>query len=126
MTDPIADLLTIIRNAARAHKDTASVPYSQLKEEMLKVMLKRRFIQEYKVVKGEKFSTLEIVLNPEKGMFELKKISKPGQRIYISYENIKKINGGLGVAIISTSKGVMSGEDALKLKTGGELLCEIY
>lgn len=126
MTDPIADLLTVIRNAVRAHKDAATVAYSKLKEEILKVMQQRKFIQEYQVKKDGSFPILEIILNPEKGVFELKRISTPGQRIHIGHEEIKKINGGLGVAILSTSKGVMSGEEARKAKIGGELLCDIY
>ncbi len=125
-TDPIADLLTRIRNATMARKDFVTVPFSNLKMAVLKVLLSKGFVKEAEVETNGSFQEIKITLNPEKGKFHLKKISTPGQRIYISTSSIKKINGGLGVSVLSTSKGVMSGEEAKKQNLGGELICEVY
>jgi small subunit ribosomal protein S8 len=125
-TDPIADLLTRIRNAVKARKDTLSVPHSGIKINMLKVMKTRGFISDYKTVKNGDFNEIEIILSQERPELSLKRISKPGQRIYIKSANLKKVIGGLGVAILSTPKGIVTGEDAKKMNVGGELLCEIF
>lgn len=124
--DPIADLLTRIRNATMARKEIVTIPHSKLKIAVLKVLLKKGFVKEFTEEKNGDFQEIKIVLNPEKGRFALKKVSKLGQRIYISAARIKKVNGGLGVSVISTSKGVMSGEEAKRQKLGGEFICEIY
>ncbi|MFA5829272.1 MAG: 30S ribosomal protein S8 [Candidatus Gracilibacteria bacterium] len=124
--DPIADLLTRIRNATMARKEIVTIPHSKLKIAVLKVLIKKGFIKEFTEEKNGDFQEIKIVLNPEKGKFHLKKVSKLGQRIYISASRIKKVNGGLGVSVISTSKGVMSGEEAKRQKLGGEFICEIY
>lgn len=126
ITDPIADLLTRIRNATMARKDSVTVGKSKVKLGVLEVLQKKGFISSYEVTKNEAFEEIVITLNPEKGRFNLKRISKPGQRIYIANTSLKKVNGGLGVAVLSTSKGIMSGEEATKLKIGGELICEVY
>jgi small subunit ribosomal protein S8 len=126
ITDPIADLLTRIRNAAKARKDIVTVPHSRMKSDILKLLKERGFISDYKAVKNGKFMELEITLNNERPELTLKRISKPGQRIYIKSSNLKKINGGLGIVIISTPKGIVSGEEAKKMNVGGELLCEIF
>jgi small subunit ribosomal protein S8 len=124
--DPIADLLTRIRNAGKARKDAFVIPYSGIKFDILKVLKRRSFVTDFNKVKNGDFDEIEVTLNQDKNGITLKRISKPGQRIYIKNGNIKKVNGGLGVAIISTPKGIMSGEEAIKAKVGGELLCEIY
>jgi small subunit ribosomal protein S8 len=124
--DPIADLLTRIRNAGKVRKDALTLPYSRVKLDILKVLKARKFITDFNKVKNGEFDEIEVSLNQEQPSITLKRISKPGQRIYIKNSNIKKVEGGLGVAIISTPKGIMSGEDALKAKLGGELLCEVY
>lgn len=126
ITDPIADLLTRIRNANNARKDNLIMPHSKIKMAILEVLKKRGFIGEFGKIKNGNFEEIEVTLNQDKSGLTLKKISKPGQRIYIKNSDIKKINGGLGIAIISTPKGIMSGEDAKKNKLGGELICEIY
>lgn len=126
LTDPIADLLTRIRNAAMARKDNVVVPYSRMKMSVLKVLQEKGFIQEFNNVKNNDFEEINIVLNPMRKDISLKKISKPGQRIYVKTTELKKINGGLGVAVVSTPKGIMSGEEAKKQNLGGELICEIY
>jgi len=126
LTDPIADLLTRIRNAAMARKDSVTVPFSNMKMAVLKVLQARGFIQEFNKVKNHDFEEIMIVLSPEHQDISLKKISKPGQRIYVKTSQLKKINGGLGVAVLSTPKGIMSGEEAKKQKLGGELICEVF
>ncbi len=126
LTDPIADLLTRIRNASMARKDTVTVPYSTMKMAVLKVLQNRGFVQEFNNVKNNDFEEINIVLNPARKEISLKKISKPGQRIYVKTSQLKKINGGLGVAVLSTPKGVMSGEEAKKQNLGGELICEVF
>jgi small subunit ribosomal protein S8 len=125
-SDPIADLLNRIRNAEKARKDVISVPYSRQKMDILQVLKKRKFIADFKKENPGDFDEIEITLSQEKSGVTLKRISKPGQRIYIKSTEIKKINGGLGVAILSTPKGIISGEEAIKARVGGELLCEVY
>jgi small subunit ribosomal protein S8 len=125
-SDPIADLLTRIRNAAMARKDVVAVPYTRQKMDILKVLKNRKFISDFQKGKKGDFEEIEIVLSQEKAGITLKRISKPGQRIYVKSVSLRKVNGGLGVAIISTPKGIMSGEEAIKAKVGGELLCEVY
>lgn len=126
-TDPISDLLTRIRNASRVHHATTSVPHSKLKENILKVMKEKGFISDYKVETDKKnFKSIIITLNENKADIILKRVSSPGQRIYIKNKDLKPIKSGLGLTIISTSKGVMTNIEAKKQNLGGELLCEIY
>jgi len=126
LTDPIADLLTRIRNASMARKDSLTVPHSKMKMAVLKVLQSKGFVQEFNNVINNDFKEIMIVLSPQHKDISLKKISKPGQRIYVKNTQLKKINGGLGVAVVSTPKGIMSGEEAKKQKLGGELICEIF
>lgn len=125
-TDPISDMLTRIRNGYMSRKDTVNIPFSKNKMALLSVLKQRKFIEDYKQVKNDKFEEIEINLNPEIYEITLKRISKPGQRIYQKYGALKKVHGGLGVAVVSTPKGIMSGEEAKKMKLGGEVLCEVY
>ena len=124
-TDPISDLLTRIRNAANANHDTVSVPYSKLKENVLRVMHENKFIKDVEKEEKKPFPELTATLF-ENRLLTLKRISSPGQRLYIKKENIKGTKGGLGIIILSTSKGVMAATKAKKLNIGGELICEIY
>jgi len=125
MVDPIADFLTRIRNAQMAGAAEVSVPYSKLKEQMAQVMKKNKFLASVKVepVEGKNFKQLTLGL-PEKTL-TLKRVSKPGQRIYLGSQEIRRVLNGLGIAIVSTSKGVITGYEARTLGVGGELLCEI-
>ena len=125
MTDPIADLLTRVRNGQMARKERVEVPYSKLKFELLGVMAKKGFINGYKQDKSGKFPVIQVDLNSIKKLV-LKRASKPGQRIYIGRDEIKKVLNGYGISILSTSKGLMTGDEARKQGVGGELLCEIY
>lgn len=126
ITDPIADLLTRIRNAYMAGKESVTIPHSNTKMAILKVMKDRNFISNFSEEKSGKFPEINVELNSERSDITLKRISRPGQRIYMKSLGLKKVNGGLGVAIISTPKGIMSGEEAKKQKVGGEVICELY
>lgn len=135
MLDPIADMLTRIRNAQRAGHSEVVLPSSKFKKAIASVLHSRGFIDGLKEVKGDSFNMIELSLKYYKNdkikklvpaIKQIKRISKEGQRIYISSENIRKVKGGRGMAIVSTSKGVMSGEDARKNKVGGEFICEVW
>lgn len=126
--DPIADMLTRIRNAARALLPEVVVPHSQLKEAIARVMLKEGFIQDVKV-EGEKIKTLRLRLKYQgkRSVIEdLKRVSKPGVRYYVGADEIPRVRGGLGIAILSTPKGVMTGAEARRKRVGGELLCLVW
>lgn len=127
ITDPIADYLTRIRNASLAKKAKTRIPYSNLKEGISKVLQQRRFIKGYEVKKDGKFKELEITLKEwTLEPLAIKRVSTPGQRIYLKNTDIKAVKNGLGVLVLSTSKGVMTGEQARKEKVGGEAICEVY
>lgn len=128
MTDPIADLLTRIRNAELARHLDVTIPYSKMKEAILKVMVKHGFVMSYEVVKDadSKFNNLKVVLSKKPYKSYYKRASKPGQRTYVSAGDIKPVKNGLGISILSTSKGVMSNVDARKENVGGEILCEVW
>ncbi|MCF7846594.1 MAG: 30S ribosomal protein S8 [Candidatus Gracilibacteria bacterium] len=121
--DPIADFLTRIRNAQTARSERTEIPYSKLKHEMAKVMLKNEFLKSVHVDESGKFKVLILEL-PEKKL-TLKRVSKCGQRIYTSAEKIRKVLSGYGISIVSTSKGLMTGYEARKQNVGGEVLCEV-
>lgn len=127
VTDPIADMLTIIRNASSSKKDVAEVKGSLLSESVLKILKKEGFISNYKTIKDNKQGILRVYLkylkNGTPAILGLKRISKPGLRIYKKADEIPKVYSGLGVAIISTSKGLLTDEEARENKVGGEVLC---
>jgi small subunit ribosomal protein S8 len=124
MTDSIADFLTRIRNAQSAGNTEVQADYSKMKENIAKVMKKNNFIKTFEIDKSGKFAQIKVTLADKK--INLKKVSKPGQRIYIASNDIRKVLNGLGIAIVSTSKGVITGYEARSLNVGGELICEIY
>jgi small subunit ribosomal protein S8 len=125
MVDPIADFLTRIRNAQMAGQSQVVVPYSKLKKQMARVMLRNKFLASIDIeeVEGKAFQNLVLGL-PEKTL-SLKRVSKPGQRIYVGSQEVRRVLNGLGIAIVSTSKGVITGYEARALGVGGELLCEV-
>ncbi|MEK9167069.1 MAG: 30S ribosomal protein S8 [Patescibacteria group bacterium] len=125
-TDPIADLITRIRNAARARKSMVHVPYSKIKEAICGVLKKYQYIESVSVTGEGVTKELLIELKPDRKDIHLRRVSKPGQRIYVHTGEIPKVLDGLGMAIVSTPKGVMSGREARKQNLGGEYLCEIY
>ena len=124
MVDPIGDFLTRMRNAQMAGQSIVSAPYSTLKERIAKVMLKNKFLDGVEVIEKEGNKKDIQVTLPQKAL-TLTRVSKPGQRIYASSQDIRKVLNGLGIAIVSTSKGVITGYEARKLGVGGEVLCEI-
>ena len=125
-TDPIADLLTRIRNAYRAGREVVNIDHSKLKEEIVKNLVQTKWLKKYDI-KGEGISkSLEIILQNEQIPMEIKRLSKPGRRIYLKNTDIKPVLNGFGIALISTSKGIMTNKKAKKEKLGGELICEIY
>lgn len=126
--DPIADMLTRIRNASRALLPEVVVPHSRLKEAIARVMLREGFIQDVKV-EGDKIKTLRLRLKYQgkRSVIEdLKRVSKPGVRYYVGVDEIPRVRGGLGIAILSTPKGVMTGAEARRKRVGGELLCLVW
>lgn len=126
VTDPIADLLTRIRNAVKAKHSKTVVAYSKLKMAILEVLKKNKYVDDFKVIKVGNFDQIEISLNVEHTELNLKRISKPGQRIYMKKGDLKPVLNGYGIGVISTPKGVMTTSEARKSGLGGELLCEIW
>ena len=131
MTDPIADMVTSIRNANTAKHDTVDVPSSKMKLAIAKILLDEGYIKSYELVENGKFNDIRITLKygaskNEKIISGLQRISKPGLRVYANKEELPKVLGGLGVAIISTNKGVITDTEARKLGVGGEVLCFVW
>ena len=131
MSDPIADMLTRIRNANTAKHDTVDVPASKMKIAIANILLDEGYIAKYDIVEDGHFQTIHITLKygadkNEKVISGLKRISKPGLRVYANSEDIPKVLGGLGTAIISTNKGVVTDKEARKLGVGGEVLCFVW
>ena len=131
MSDPIADMLTRIRNANTAKHDTVDVPASKMKTAIADILLNEGYIAKYDIVEDGSFKTLHITLKygvdkNEKVISGLKRISKPGLRVYASKEELPRVLGGLGTAIISTNQGVITDKEARKLGVGGEVLCFIW
>ncbi len=130
MSDPLADFLTRIRNAARANFDTVDIPLSKLKVSVANVLKKEGYITDYQIAEQGVQSTITIELkygpHNEKVITGLRRVSKPGLRQYKKSDAIPTVMSGLGVGILTTSKGVMSDREARKLNVGGELLCEVW
>lgn len=130
LTDPIADMLTRVRNANSAGKETVSMPSSKKLVEIARVMEEEGYIRSYQVIDGEPRATLEITLKygakKAKTIRGIKRVSKPGLRIYAGKDELPRVLGGLGTAIISTSKGVMTDRDARKLGIGGEVIAYVW
>lgn len=129
-TDPIADMLTRIRNAGMADHASVEMPSSKLKVELAKVLKAEGYIEDYAVRDVDKFKILSVTLKyKEDGkpvITKLKRASKPGLRVYMKSKNIPKVLGGLGIAIVSTSKGLLTDRKARKENVGGELLCYVW
>lgn len=128
MTDPIADLLTRIRNAHHAEKISLTLPGSKIKSAIAKVLLDEGYIESFEAAEAEGKPSLTIKLKYFEGepvIEQLQRVSKPGLRVYKSAEELPKINGGLGIAIVSTSKGIMTDRAARSAGVGGEVLCSV-
>ena len=131
MTDPIADMLTRIRNANTAKHDTVDVPASKMKISMAEILLKEGYIKSFELVDNGNFKDIRITLKygkdkNEKIITGLKRISKPGLRVYANKEELPKVLNGLGIAIISTNQGVVTDKEARKLNVGGEVLAFVW
>ena len=129
MNDPLGDLLTRIRNAQLRNKSKVTSPNSRLRESVLDVLKNEGYIRGYAVVEREGRSEIEVELKYFDGapvIREIERISKPGRRVYTSVRNLPRINNGLGVAIVSTPKGVMADHDARDANVGGEILCTVF
>lgn len=131
VTDPIADFLTRIRNAVQAGHKIVEIPASKMKKEMSKILLEKGYILNYKVIEGNYQGVIKIALkyHPETkipAISKLTRVSKPGLRKYASASTLPRVLNGLGVAIVSTSRGVMTDKEARTLNVGGEVLCYVY
>ena len=132
LTDPIADMLTRIRNANKAMHDTAEMPTSRIKEEIARVLKDEGYIKDFRVVEveGQPYSTLVVELkfgrNRERVITDLKRVSKPGRRVYARKDRLPRVLGGMGTAIMSTSNGLVTSRTAQELGVGGEVVCFVW
>lgn len=130
MTDPIADYLTRIRNAIQAKKPRVDIPASKVKKELTRILKRHRLIQDYIVIDDGKSGIIRIILkytpNGKSVIEGLQRISRPGLRLYVTRDDIPRVKNNIGLAILSTSKGIISGTNAKKLGIGGEVLCHIW
>lgn len=130
MSDPIADLLTRMRNSSAAQKRYVNIPYSKIKEEIVKVFKNKGFIRDYKCIELDGKKALRAYLKYTEDRIpvikNLKRVSRPGLRRYVRQDQIPTVLGGMGISILSTSKGVIEGREAKNMKLGGELLCTAW
>ena len=130
LTDPVSDMLTRIRNANRALHETTSMPSSRMKVEIARVLKDEGYIKDYRVERGEAFDTLVIELkygrSRERVITDLRRISKPGRRVYARKDRLPRVLGGMGTAIMSTSRGLVTSRTAQELGVGGEVLCFVW
>ncbi|GGJ50623.1 30S ribosomal protein S8 [Deinococcus roseus] len=130
LSDPIADMLTRIRNATRTYKDSVDVPASKFKEQIAKILVKEGYLTSYERVNEGKFDVLRIQLKyghkREQVIKHIERISRPGRRAYVNHEDLPRIHKGLGLAVVSTSKGLLADRDARKEGIGGEVICVIW
>ena len=128
-TDPIADMLTRIRNAVAVRKNEVSMPHSKIKQTVAEVLAKNNFVNKVEVTGEGGFKTLKIVINAtdtNARITEIQRLSKPGRRWYANASEIPAVKNGRGIVVISTSKGIMTGGEAKKAGLGGELICKVY
>lgn len=133
MTDPIADMLTRIRNASAVKKPKAYVPFSKMKLEIIKILKSEGYIDGYDQIKpgseDHKFGGIDVILkyiDDKSAIDTINRISKPGRRVYAPKEDLPRVLNGIGIAIVSTSQGIMTNNKAKKLGLGGEIICEVY
>jgi small subunit ribosomal protein S8 len=130
LTDPVADMLTRIRNANKALHETAEMPTSRLKQEIARILKEEGYILDFHVKKGESFDTLVIQLkygrSRERIITDLKRVSKPGRRVYARKDRLPRVLGGMGVAILSTSTGLVTSRTAEEKGIGGEVVCFVW
>jgi len=130
MTDPIADMLTRIRNASTRRFDTVDVPASRLKTALAQVLKDEGFIRDYKVVSDDKQGMVRVFLKYEQGgravIGGIKRVSKPGRRVYVGRHEVPRVLGGMGTTILSTSRGLMTDREAREAGLGGEIVCQVW
>jgi len=130
MTDPIADMLTRVRNASSVQHDTVDIPASNIKKEIARILLEEGYIKGYDVIEDGKQGLIRLQLkygkNGEKVITGIKRISKPGMRVYADNHSVPKVLNGLGISIISTSKGILTDKQARELGIGGEVICYVW
>ena len=130
MTDPIADMLTRIRNANPAGHQTVEIPASKMKKSIAEILKEEGYIEDFDIIDDNKQGIIKITMkygaNKEKVITGIKKISKPGLKVYAKANDVPRVLGGLGIAIISTSKGVVSDKEARKMGVGGEVICYVW
>jgi small subunit ribosomal protein S8 len=130
MTDPIADMLTRIRNGALAHHDRVEMPHSKLKEHVAAVLRAEGYLDDVRTSESEEPKVLTLVLrygrDRESAIDGLRRVSTPGRRVYVGHDKIDRVCSGMGISILSTSRGVMTDREARRQRVGGELLCEVW
>ena len=130
MTDPIADMLTRIRNANTVGHETVEIPASKMKKSIAEILKEEGYIEDFDIIDDNKQGIIKITMkygaNKEKVITGIKKISKPGLKVYAKANDVPRVLGGLGIAIISTSKGVVSDKEARKMGVGGEVICYVW
>ena len=130
LTDPIADMLTRIRNANKALQETVSMPWSRMKEEIARLLVEEGYVKGYRVERATSFDTLVLELkfgrNRERVITDLKRVSKPGRRVYARRDRLPRVLGGMGTAILSTSQGLVTSRRAQELGVGGEVVCFVW
>lgn len=130
MTDPIADMLTRIRNANTVGHETVEIPASKMKKAIAEILKEEGYIEDFDIIDDNKQGIIKITMkygaNKEKVITGIKKISKPGLKVYAKANDVPRVLGGLGIAIISTSKGVVSDKEARKMGVGGEVICYVW
>ncbi len=125
LTDPIGDLVTRLRNAQRARKTACTAPWSRIKQELCELLKKEGFVGEVRVIGDAPKQDLEVTFLPEKPALQLKRISTPGRRAYAGYGALRPVLSGHGIAVITTSEGLLTDKEARKRKVGGEVLCTV-
>ncbi len=130
LTDPVSDMLTRIRNANKALQETVEMPSSNMKVEIARLLKEEGYVKDYRVEKGPSFDTLVVELkfgrNRERVITDLKRVSKPGRRVYARKDRLPRVLGGMGTAILSTSTGLVTSRRAQELGVGGEVVCFIW
>ncbi len=130
VSDPVADFLTCVRNAIRARHRKVEVPASRLKTEIAKVLLRERYINDFKVIEDTKQGVLRLYLKYAAGdvnvITGIRRVSTPGRRMYVGADQLKRVMGGMGTSILSTSRGVMTDREAREAGLGGELVCQVW
>lgn len=130
MSDSVSDLLTRLRNANRANHEKVDIPFSKMRQEIIRLIKEEGFVKNFKYLEDKRQGTIRVFMkygpNRERVIKDLKRVSKPGCRVYTNADRIPRVLGGLGVAILSTSKGIMTDRQARRARVGGEVLCYIW